>query len=460
MNKTLAYIALASTISILVIPNVIFLFAGDIFERSDPNNLFILPAKYSFAIFFLIPIGFIALGVYQALPAQMNVAKYKNARKYIILNALANNLCIVSIVYESLLAQVLSTILVLYTLIRLSVILDLGRPSANKKEAIFVKIPLSIYFGWFTLLTPITLTFFLYDSLNWNNQALPIAEFWTVFVLLTSILVVIYQFLQKRVTLTYILVIIWGLFAIFIANLDSSLGSKSVAYSALGLSVGLLVTYFLVERQQMELSKMSTELTALKNQVNPHFLFNNLNTLSNLIPLESEKAHSYLDELAKFYRFIVSQGEEHLIPLRQELAGVNHYISILKERFGDNLQIEVDCEQNLDKTIPPLSLQLLIENAVKHNVISEDHRLWIKIYTAKDSNQLTVENNVNERLHVLESTGIGLKNIRQRYQHFTKQKVKVEAQKDRFRVSLPLISSRIPSNLSEFSTNVSNVSKV
>ena len=437
MNKRLAYITLVATflkvIGAILIINII----GINFDEGP--KVYLEPASFSFAIWYFIYAGIIALGIYQAKPAQWNNPQFVKARKFILINILAHEIWLLGIAYSIPAARVHASVITLYTLVRLANILEIGKPAINNREKFMVKIPLAIYFGWITILCPIAVTEDLLWALNKRFSSVPNPEVVAVVVMVVAFLSVLFLFLRRRVNITYILVIIWGLAGIFFANVNVS---QSVAFSALGLALGLLVTYFIVDRQQMELSKIQLELRALKNQVNPHFLFNNLNTLANLIPMESENAHNYLDKLAKFYRYIVSQSDQHLVPLAEELAGVNHYISILKERFGDDLHIQIDCDKGKHKTLPPLSLQLLIENAVKHNTISEEQQLWIKISLNAQSDQLNIENNINERIHVLESTGMGLKNIQQRYQHFTKKKIEILTKENRFCVSLPLMEKK------------------
>ncbi|MEO0338352.1 MAG: histidine kinase [Bacteroidota bacterium] len=434
LNKTIAYLTLSVTI-IMCLGVVPLMSLGEL-EFIKPSTTTLEPAGYSFLIWYFIYIGFLGLGFYQAHPSKWYDLKFIKARPYIIINGIANNMWLLFVGLKSPLGSLLCTLIVLITLIRMSSIFELGKPSKNRQEKYRVKIPLALYFGWITLLIPISVSMFL-QGLGDN----PLASFFnselgTVVTLVLSFLVVIYLFLRQKVSYTYVLVVIWGLFGIFISNYQYS---EHVSFTALGLAVGLLVTYFIVERQQIEMDKIQTELTALRNQINPHFLFNNLNTLANLIPMESENAHSYLNKLAKFYRYIVQQNDSHLIPLSKELKGVQHYIDLLQVRFGKDLEVEINCDHHLHKAIPPLSLQLLLENAVKHNAISEDEKLKVAISCVDNGNYLKVENNINERIQSLESTGIGLSNILQRYRAFSKKKVQIQRKQQTFSVALPLI---------------------
>ena len=438
MNRILAYITLLSTILMVVCSfTILFVFQEEFNQVvKSGEHIYIEPAGYSFGIWFIIYLGFMAMGMYQCSPKQWNDPSFIQARPYIILNSIANVAWIVVIINRNQGISLICSIIILATLIQLARFFEIGKASTNPWEQYLVKIPISAYFGWITLMFPINIVSHLITETDWLGDSMLNTEMGSTLILIATFILAFLLFLKNQVNLNYILVVIWGLIAIFVANLYTS---QLVAFSALGLSIGLLVTYFLVERQQMELNKIQMELTALRNQVNPHFLFNNLNTLSNLIPTDSQSAHRYLEELAKFYRYIVSQRDDHLIPLQDELDGVKHYLMLLKERFGENLQIEIECGQVDGKTILPLSLQMLIENAVKHNIISQDNPLKIKISIPTPSNKLTVENNINERIHTLESTGIGLSNIRKRYKYLTKEKVEIRTESDKFCVTIPLI---------------------
>ena len=439
MNKIYAYITLLYCLLMGILPFFLLeIFGEDMFENDQfQGPIYLEPAKFSFAIWPVIQLGIISLGIYQALPAQRNKHKYVKSRPFIIGSNLSNVLWIICIGFKWIGLTLVFSLLSFFMLLFLTQSLELGKPGKDRKEQLLVRLPVAIHFGWITLMVPNSIIYFLMDKMQWLGNTFINSETVAVVILLCTFMLVIILFIRQQVSINYIMVIIYGLIAIFIANITNN--SQIVAFSALGLSFGLLVTYFIVERQQMELSKIQMELTALRNQVNPHFLFNNLNTLSNLIPLESREAHRYLDKLAKFYRYIVSQREEHLIPLQEELIGINHYIAILKERFGDNLNIEIHCEHTDEKRLLPLSLQLLVENAVKHNAISDDQHLNIRIFVEEHSNQLKIENNINDRMYSLETTGMGLDNIRKRYKHFTKQKVEVYADEDTFCVALPLM---------------------
>ena len=191
-----------------------------------------------------------------------------------------------------------------------------------------------------------------------------------------------------------------------------------------------------IEQEKKE--KVEFEFQLLKNQVNPHFLFNSFSTLMSLIEEQPEQALQYTEKLSDFFRTILQLKDQQLIPLEEELTLSENYFFLLKKRFGDNLNLEIILgKEVLKMAIPPMTLQILIENAVKHNIISKDSPLFIKIY--KDENSLVVENNYQPKITAAVSTGIGLENIRKRYRMIMEQEPEIEKTEAYFRVKLPCI---------------------
>lgn len=182
-----------------------------------------------------------------------------------------------------------------------------------------------------------------------------------------------------------------------------------------------------------------SQLEILKNQVKPHFLFNSLNTVISIIPDEPEAAIDYIQRLSKVYRYILEIKDKKLIPLNDELDCIKDYMHMLQTRFGENLQFELK-DENIsdDKHVVPLSLQLLIENAVKHNIISNKKPLKINIHKGKNGG-LLVSNNLQPKIQKMPSTGTGLANIKDRYEMLTDQQVDVIQTQEQFTVSIPLI---------------------
>lgn len=146
---------------------------------------------------------------------------------------------------------------------------------------------------------------------------------------------------------------------------------------------------------------------------------------------------NYLDKLSRFYRYTVSNQEQQLVPLETELENVTIYTDLLKERFHDGIQISLPEKSECEGQVLPLCLQLLIENAVKHNIVSKKKPLQIIVNSEED--YIWVENNIQKRIHQVKSTGMGLKNIRERIAFFSDQPLLVEENADAFKVGVPLI---------------------
>jgi len=194
----------------------------------------------------------------------------------------------------------------------------------------------------------------------------------------------------------------------------------------------------MLEQEELKREHIISQLEGLKNQVNPHFLFNSMNTLAQLIPEDSGRAVKFVEKLSKVYRYILEIKDQKVISLEEEVRFLNAYLFLLKERFEDNLKVEIDIpKERMGDNVLPLSLQMLIENAIKHNVISKERPLSITVKT--DKGHIHVENNLQLKNQVMNSTKMGLQNIRKRYRFFTDSTVVVMETKDLFAVSLPLL---------------------
>lgn len=204
------------------------------------------------------------------------------------------------------------------------------------------------------------------------------------------------------------------------------------------LSFYLQLQNAVAEKVELERQNVESQLESLRNQVNPHFLFNSLNTLVYLIPEHPDKAVRFVQQLSKVYRYVLESREAKMIPLKDELEFLHAYIFLLKERFGENLQVKLhDLNGAADGVIVPLSLQMLFENAIKHNVISTGKPLTVEVFA--ENGHLVVRNNLQRKNQVMDSTGIGLDNIRTRYQMLTDREVQVIASREYFTVLLPLV---------------------
>jgi LytS/YehU family sensor histidine kinase len=194
------------------------------------------------------------------------------------------------------------------------------------------------------------------------------------------------------------------------------------------------------EKELLKRETLNAQLDALRTQVNPHFLFNNLNTLCSLIPDKPKQAIDFVHQLSKVYRHILEVKDEQSIPLKDELEVLKAYAFLLQTRFGDNLGISINVpDEKLQKRIVPLSLQILMENAIKHNIVSSDKPLQINVF-AYDG-KLVVCNNLQKKNQTNKSTGIGLNNIRNRYKLLSEKQVEVSNSGTSFTVSIPLIEN-------------------
>jgi two-component system, LytTR family, sensor kinase len=197
----------------------------------------------------------------------------------------------------------------------------------------------------------------------------------------------------------------------------------------------------ILEAEKLKRETIQSQYETLKNQVNPHFLFNSLNTLITLIPENPQMAVSFTQHLSALYRYILQTKEWEVVTLAEEMKIAEAYIFLLKARFGNNLTVQINIPlQDLSLFVPPLTVQLLLENAVKHNIISADKPLHILIYS-QHSNWVVVENNLQKKLTPSpDSTQTGLANIINRYKLLCAQSVEVLASLTSFTVKLPLLA--------------------
>ncbi len=190
--------------------------------------------------------------------------------------------------------------------------------------------------------------------------------------------------------------------------------------------------------EKLKTEQVSTQFESLKSQVNPHFLFNSLNALSSLVYEDQDKAVKFIRKLSDVYRYVLDQKDKEVVKLEEELEFVQSYVYLQKIRFQQNLIMENRLDKINGIMVAPLSIQLLIENAIKHNVISEKRPL--KIQLDRDKDYLTVRNNVQRKSKETSSTGIGLHNLRGRYEFLSDKKVEVLDREEAFEVRVPILS--------------------
>jgi LytS/YehU family sensor histidine kinase len=195
----------------------------------------------------------------------------------------------------------------------------------------------------------------------------------------------------------------------------------------------------LSEKEKLEQLSIQHEFETLKGQVNPHFLFNCFNTLSSLINEDRKQAEVFLNELSKVYRYLLSSNEDGLSTVQQELNFIHSYYQLLKTRYGDAIQMQVEVDRKYNSyLLPSLSLQLLVENAVKHNIISKQDPLIIDIFSTAGS-KLAVSNQLQLKIVKALSNKIGLENIRAKYELLKQPGFQVLEDAKNFTVILPLI---------------------
>ncbi|MFY1048161.1 2TM domain-containing protein [Chryseobacterium sp. GP-SGM7] len=196
-----------------------------------------------------------------------------------------------------------------------------------------------------------------------------------------------------------------------------------------------------VVEQKLIAKSANAQFESLKNQLDPHFLFNSLNVLSSLIDENPVQAQKFTASMSKIYRYVLEQKDKELVTLEDEIEFAKIYCDLLKTRFEDSVNFEFDLDkENLRKFVVPLSLQLLLENCIKHNLATSSKPLMIRIFTQGDV--VCIENNLQIREQIKESAGIGLANIVQRYSLLTDRNVFIEKSEDYFKVKLPVLDDK------------------
>lgn len=233
--------------------------------------------------------------------------------------------------------------------------------------------------------------------------------------------------------------------------LPLEMNAKDKGFLAFTYSILLLALFFIgrilrlqvdrqesrIENEHLKQQSLQNELIALKNQIDPHFLFNSLNSLTSLIR-DNEPATQFVKKLSYMYRYILQSGDSDLVSVKDELKFLESYTYLMCTRYRDRFSIDIQIEDSyLSLEIPPLALQLLVENSVKHNEISETHPLKVSIYSKDGS--IYVDNPMRLRNTFAEGTKNGLLNLRKRYILLLKKELTVRTENDIFSVQLPLI---------------------
>ena len=195
----------------------------------------------------------------------------------------------------------------------------------------------------------------------------------------------------------------------------------------------------ILEKEKLEKETIKANLKAIQANISPHFLFNNFNALHALIDEDTEQAQLYLTKLSDVYRFILNRRNEELISLDEEIAFIKDYLFLLSIRFGNQVKYTLNVSDCNGAMIPPVTLQILVENAIKHNEASLENPLLISLN--KEREYLSISNNIQPRLGTPDGTGFGLHNIKERYAYLSDSSVLIEKTDDRFTVKIPLLEN-------------------
>lgn len=206
-----------------------------------------------------------------------------------------------------------------------------------------------------------------------------------------------------------------------------------------------------VVQQKLIANSANAQFESLKNQLDPHFLFNSLNVLSALIDENPDQAQKFTSSMSKIYRYVLEQKDKELVTVLDEIEFAKTYCNLLKTRFEDSVDFEFDVlKEDEQKLVVPLSLQLLLENCIKHNFATSSKPLIIKVYS--EGSYLSVKNNLQKREQLKESAGIGLSNIVQRYSLLTDQNVFVEESPQDFKVKIPVLTEKKYQKMNTYTT--------
>ncbi len=264
----------------------------------------------------------------------------------------------------------------------------------------------------------------------------------------------------KRLLVSLVLTIVVTLFiAVFVDAIITLLRYGQLPKRVFAFQAGfywslLLITFFIslflhgrsflmsyrqaiVEQEELKRVSLASKYESLQNQVNPHFLFNSLNVLSSLVYKDADLSAKFIEQLAQVYRYVLETQDKEVVPLSSEKEMLEAYLFLLKIRFGEQLKIVVELEAEASEALPPLALQMLAENAVKHNIVSRRNPLTLEI--RKKGDRILVRNNLQPKQQVQTSLGVGMNNIYERYRLLSDEAVEIDQGPDYYQVSLPLL---------------------
>ena len=289
-----------------------------------------------------------------------------------------------------------------------------------------------------------------YRISQWLNQRIPLEKQFSARIILDFIINALFGIITSGIIL---MAVLYGMSRNPIADLWLSYRESfltlwiMVVVLVLMYNIVMLVFYAYYHYAEGQISdvkiarkQLKLQFEALKSQLSPHYLFNSLNTISSLIHQDTNRAEDFIRRLADTYHYILNTHQQQLISLEKEIEFVRAYYYLLCVRYEEGLNLEINIpDQLLTYKVPPLTVQILVENAIKHNVFSKDRPLNIYLGVI-DNTGLKVVNNKTQAPEVVKSTHIGLKNIERRYSYFTKSKIKIIDHQD-FEVNVPIIKN-------------------
>lgn len=303
--------------------------------------------------------------------------------------------------------------------------------------------------GTYSLPMSILLTFLIWEGNLWLDRQFAKKFPWTKSPLIRIIL-------QVSANIIYSAGLIYGAMQLYNRYVCTVPEPTQEKFLSLSIIIGTLVSLLLltiefgrqffdqwklslIEVERYKKESIEAQLEVLKGQINPHFLFNNLSVLSSLVYIDQDKAVEFINQFSKVYRYVIEFNNKELVALHHELEFINSYIYLLKIRFGENIQFTIDIASKYHSSlIPPMAMELLLENTIKHNEVSKDKPLIVQIHTHKN-NYLSISNKLQPRHDVEPGTKLGLKNIIKRYAHYTSLPVLIEKNEHSFTVEIPLL---------------------
>lgn len=272
---------------------------------------------------------------------------------------------------------------------------------------------------------------------SWLNE--PLKRF--LFIITEIVVYSIFAYGAVQLLMNYI---VFGKIPPYLLSFDLSYWSFPVIISFVIALMISAISFFkswkneVLEKEKIKHQMLNYKYEALRNQINPHFMFNSLNVLSDLVYENPKKAENFIHKFSDIYRYVLDSRDKELVPLIDELNFITKYIFLLKTRFEDKLTIDINIKPLPSEMIVPLALQLLIENAVKHNEISSKNKLKITL-TKTQNNYIEISNPIQLKNIGETSNLVGLKNLKQQYNFFTDLPVIITQHKNTFIVKLPLI---------------------